>query len=409
MISSSCRQAFVNLNGLYMLKTTFSRRLKMATTTTLLLISTSTLAATIIPNQPSVAAKSFILIDHTTGKVLASSEEHTQLHPASLTKLMTSFIIGRELQSGNLHNDDLVTISENAWAKNFPDSSKMFIEVGKEIKIEDLNRGIVIQSGNDACVAMAEHIAGTEDGFADLMNNVAAELGMTNSFFVNSHGLDSTTHQTTAYDMSVLARAIIEQTPQEYALYKEKSFTYNNIKQYNRNTLLWDKSMNVDGMKTGHTSKAGYSLVSSATKDNMRLIAVVMGAKSARSRASESKKILNFGFRFYETVTPYQAGHEFASQKVWFGKTDEVKLGVTTATPLTIRRGQAKNLKASFELSKVLEAPIAKGEVVGTVFLQLDGEDIAQYPLVTLNEVELGGWFKRTTDYMVQMVSDIGN
>ncbi len=392
-----------------MLNNNFSRRVKLATTATFLLISTSTLATTITPNQPTVAAKSFILIDHTTGKVLASDNEHQQLHPASLTKLMTSFIIGRELKNGNIKQDDLVTISENAWAKKFPDSSKMFIEVGKEIKVSDLNRGIVIQSGNDACVAMAEHIAGTEDGFADIMNNVAAELGMSNSFFVNSHGLDSTTHQTTAYDMSVLARAIIEETPEEYALYKEKSFTYNNIKQYNRNTLLWDKSMNVDGMKTGHTSKAGYSLVSSATKDNMRLISVVMGAKSARSRASESKKILNFGFRFFETVTPYQAGHEFASQKVWFGKTDEVKLGITTATPLTIRRGQSKNLKASFELTKQLEAPITKGEEVGTVFLQLNGEDIAQYPLVTLNEIEQGGWFKRTSDYAKKMVSDLIN
>lgn len=390
-----------------MLNKTLSRRIKLATSATLLLISTSALANSIVPNQPTVAAKSYILVDHTTGKILAQSNEHQQLAPASLTKLMTSFIIGRELKSGNINQEDLVTVSENAWAKNFPDSSKMFIEVGKEISVSDLNRGIVIQSGNDACVAMAEYIAGTEDGFADIMNNVAVELGMNNSFFENSHGLDSTSHQTTAYDMSLLARAIIEQTPDEYALYKEKSFTYNNIKQYNRNSLLWDKSMNVDGMKTGHTSKAGYSLVSSATKDNMRLISVVMGAKSARSRASESKKVLNFGFRFFETVTPYKAGHEFASQQVWFGKTDEVKLGITADTPLTIRRGQSKNLKASFELNKALEAPITKGEVVGTVFLQLDGEDIAQYPLVTLNEVEQGGWFKRTSDFVSKFFSEL--
>ncbi|MCG7532024.1 serine hydrolase [Psychrobium sp. MM17-31] len=385
---------------------TFSRRLKQATTVALMLISANTVAATtIIPNQPTVAAKSYILVDQTTGKVLAAENEHDLLAPASLTKLMTSFIIGRELKSGNLKNSDLVTISENAWAKNFPDSSKMFIEVGKEISVADLNRGIVIQSGNDACVAMAEHIAGTEDGFADIMNNVATELGMTNSFFENSHGLDSTQHKTTAFDMALLARAIISETPEEYALYKEKFFTYNNIKQANRNSLLWDKSMNVDGMKTGHTSKAGFSLVSSATKDNMRLIAVVMGAKSARARASESKKILNYGFRFFETVTPYQAGHEFASQRVWYGATDEVKLGITESTPLTIRRGQSKNLKASFELSKELEAPIAKGEQVGTVFIQLDGKDIASYPLVTLNEVEQGGWFKRTMDYFKQMIN----
>lgn len=384
----------------------FSRYIKQASTVALMLISANTLAATkIIPNQPTVAAKGYILVDQVTGKILAAENEHELLAPASLTKLMTSFIIGRELKNGNLKNSDLVTVSENAWAKNFPDSSKMFIEVGKEISISDLNRGIVIQSGNDACVAMAEHIAGTEDGFADIMNNVASELGMTNSFFENSHGLDSTEHKTTAYDMALLARAIISETPEEYALYKEKFFTYNNIKQANRNSLLWDKSMNVDGMKTGHTSKAGYSLVSSATKDNMRLISVVMGAKSARARASESKKVLNYGFRFFETVTPYQAGHEFASQRVWYGATDEVKLGITESTPLTIRRGQSKNLKASFELSTELEAPIAKGTTVGKVFIQLDGKDIASYPLVTLNEVEQGSWFKRTMDYFKQMIN----
>ena len=383
----------------------FSRYIKQASTVALMLISANTLAATkIIPNQPTAAAKGYILVDQVTGKILAAENEHELLAPASLTKLMTSFIIGRELKNGNLKNSDLVTVSENAWAKNFPDSSKMFIEVGKEISISDLNRGIVIQSGNDACVAMAEHIAGTEDGFADIMNNVASELGMTNSFFENSHGLDSTEHKTTAYDMALLARAIISETPEEYALYKEKFFTYNNIKQANRNSLLWDKSMNVDGMKTGHTSKAGYSLVSSATKDNMRLISVVMGAKSARARASESKKVLNYGFRFFETVTPYQAGHEFASQRVWYGATDEVKLGITESTPLTIRRGQSKNLKASFELSTELEAPIAKGTTVGKVFIQLDGKDIASYPLVTLNEVEQGSWFKRTMDYFKQMI-----
>jgi len=384
---------------------TFSRRLKQATTASLLLLSANTMAIQITPNQPTVAAKGFILVDQATGKILASENEHALLAPASLTKLMTSFIIGRELKNGNLKSSDLVTVSENAWAKNFPDSSKMFIEVGKEVSISDLNRGIVIQSGNDACVAMAEHIAGTEDGFADIMNSTAQELGMTNSFFENSHGLDSTQHKTTAYDMSLLARAIITETPEEYALYKVKSFTYNNIKQGNRNTLLWDKSMNVDGMKTGHTSKAGYSLVSSATKDGMRLISVVMGAKSARARASESKKVLNYGFRFFETVTPYEAGHEFASQRIWYGETDEVKLGITQSTPLTIRRGQSKNLKASFELSQELEAPLAKGAVVGKVFIQLDGKDIATYPLVTLNEVEQGGWFKRTMDYFKQMIN----
>ncbi|NRA72556.1 MAG: serine hydrolase [Gammaproteobacteria bacterium] len=383
----------------------FSSGFKTIISSAALLISSTTVAAIITPNAPTVAAKSYILIDNATGRILAENNAYDQLAPASLTKLMTSFIIGRELKSGNIAQTDLVTISENAWAKNFPDSSKMFIEVGKQVSVADLNRGIVIQSGNDACVAMAEHIAGTEDGFADLMNSVATELGMTSSFFENSHGLDSNLHKTTAFDMSVLAQAIISETPEEYKLYSEKSFTYNKIKQYNRNGLLWDRSLNVDGMKTGHTSNAGYSLVSSATKDGMRLIAVVMGTKSKQARTSESKKLLNYGFRFFETVTPYQAGHKFASQDVWYGKTNVVDLGITAATPLTIRRGQAKNLEASFELTKNLEAPIAKGEVVGTVYIQLNGKELAQYPLVTLNDVEQGGWFKRTMDYFKQIIA----
>lgn len=383
----------------------FSSGLKTVLTSAVLLISSNSIAATITPNAPTVAAKSYILIDNATGQILAENNAYDQLAPASLTKLMTSFIIGREIKSGNLSYTDKVTISKNAWAKNFPGSSVMFIEVGTEVAVSDLNRGIVIQSGNDACVAMAEHIAGTEDGFADLMNNVATELGMESSYFENSHGLDSDQHKTTAFDMATLAQAIISETPEEYKLYSEKSFTYNKIKQYNRNGLLWDKSLNVDGMKTGHTSNAGYSLVSSAVKDDMRLIAVVMGTNSKTARTSESKKLLNYGFRFFESVTPYKAGHTFASQDIWYGKTNVVDLGIATDTPLTIRRGQAKNLQASFELSKELEAPITKGEVVGTVYIQLDGKELAQYPLITLNEVEQGSWFKRTMDYFKKMVS----
>ena len=380
---------------------------KTILTSAALLITSHSIAATITPNAPTVAAKSYILVDNATGQILAQNNANDLLAPASLTKLMTSFIIGRELKSGNIKKTDMVTISENAWAKNFPGSSVMFIEVGTEVSIADLNRGIVIQSGNDACVAMAEHIAGTEDGFADLMNSVAAELGMASSFFENSHGLDSDQHKTTAYDMSVLAQAIIKETPEEYKLYSEKSFTFNNIKQLNRNRLLWDRSLNVDGMKTGHTSKAGYSLVSSAEKDGMRLIAVVMGTKSKQARTSESKKILNYGFRFFETVTPFEAGHQFASQEIWFGKTNIVDLGIASSTPLTIRRGQSKNLKASFELNKVLEAPISKGEVLGTVFIQLDGKELAQYPLIALNEVEQGSWFKRTMDYFKKFIAGL--
>jgi len=357
-------------------------------------------ANNIIPAPPSINAKAHILVDFTTGKVISEENADSLLAPASLTKMMTSYIIGKELASGNIKNEDKVTISELAWAKNFPDSSKMFIEVGTEVSVNLLNQGIIVASGNDACVAMAEHVAGSESAFADLMNAHAEQLGMNSSYFENSHGLDSHEHKTTARDMATLAKALIRDVPEEYKIYKQKSFTYNNIKQYNRNSLLWDKSMNVDGLKTGHTSQAGYSLVTSATKGGMRLISVVMGTDSERARKVESKKLLNYGFRFFETYTPYKAGEKFVTNRVWMGDTPEVDLGILVSTPITIPRGQRKNLEANFELSKQLTAPLAKGEVVGKVFLQLDGEDIAEYPLVTLQEINEGGMFSRLIDYV---------
>lgn len=366
-----------------------------------LAISSTALAQkALIPKAPQINAKGFILIDYNTGKVIAQNNADEPLAPASLTKMMTSYIIGKELQSGNISNDDQVKISEAAWSKNFPDSSKMFIEVGKEVSVELLNQGIIVSSGNDACVAMAEHIAGSESAFADLMNAHAEQLGMSSSFFENSHGLDSDSHSTTARDMATLAVAVIRDVPKEYAIYKQKSFTYNNIKQYNRNSLLWDKSLNVDGMKTGHTKKAGYSLVTSATKNGMRLVTVVMGTDSDRARKVESRKLLNYGFRFFETYTPYQAGEKFVANRVWMGDSKQVDLGILLDTPITIPRGQRKELKATFELDQQLIAPLPKGQVVGKLFLQLDGEDIAQYPLVTLQEVNEGGIFSRLMDYV---------
>lgn len=366
----------------------------------LLFFSRFSLAQTIIPAAPEVHAKGHILIDYNTGKVIAENNADILLAPASLTKMMTSYIIGKELESGNISNEDLVKISENAWAKNFPDSSKMFIEVDTEVPVKLLNQGIIVASGNDACVAMAEHIAGTESAFADMMNAYAEQLGMQNSFFENSHGLDSTEHKTTARDMATLASALIRDVPSEYALYKQKSFKYNNIKQYNRNSLLWDKSMNVDGLKTGHTSQAGYSLVTSATKGNMRLISVVMGTKSERARKVESKKLLNYGFRYFETYSPYQAGDKFVSNRVWMGQQAQVNLGISLTPSITIPRGQRKNIKATFELDKQLVAPISKGEVVGKIFLQLGDNEIAQYPLVTLQEIPEAGLVGKFIDYL---------
>lgn len=381
-------------------------KLKQFFSASLLILSFSAQSNTIIPPAPSIAAEAYIVLEHSTGHVIASKNADIQLPPASLTKIMTSYIIGNEIKAGNISNGDDVKISEKAWAKNFPESSKMFIEVGKMVSVEDLNRGIVIQSGNDACVAMAEHIAGSEDAFADMMNAYAEKLDLQDTQFVNSHGLHSSEHFTTARDMATLASALITDVPEEYALYKEKSFTYNNIKQYNRNSLLWDKSLNVDGMKTGHTSAAGYSLVSSATKGNMRLIAVVLGTDSERARSQESAKLLKYGFRFFETVTPYSAGEKFASQRIYMGDSETIDLGIVNDISVTIPRGQRKNLKAHFTLDKKLQAPVVKGENVGTVYVQLEGENIAEYPLVSMQTINEGGFFRRLTDSVKLMFAE---
>lgn len=357
-------------------------------------------AAVVIPPSPTVAASGFVLLDYETGASIAEQNADMQLAPASLTKIMTVYVIGKELQAGNISLDDEVKISENAWAKNFPDSSKMFIEVGTMVTVHDLLRGIIVQSGNDACVAMAEHIAGSESAFASMMNAHAANLGMTASHFVNAHGLHDPDHYTSPRDMATLSRALIKETPDMYKIYSEKEFTYNGIKQYNRNSLLWDQSLNVDGIKTGHTSDAGYSLITSATQGDMRLVSVVMGTDSERARKVENKKLLRYGFRFYETVTPYKAGDSFVSHRIYMGDRDTVDLGINQSTPITIPRGQVANLEANFELDKNLEAPLAKGEVVGTLYIQLEGEDVAQYPLVTLQEVKEGGLFDRLLDYV---------
>ncbi|MCG6199850.1 serine hydrolase [Psychromonas antarctica] len=354
----------------------------------------------IIPNAPAIAARGYLLIDFDSGKVLAENNSEERLEPASLTKMMTSYIIGREIKSGNLNPTDKVTISEKAWSKNFPDSSKMFIEVGKEVTVEDLNRGIIVQSGNDACVAMAEHIAGSEGAFADLMNTWALQLGMNNTHFVNSHGLHAEGHYTTALDMAILAKALITDVPDEYHFYSEKSFKFNGIVQYNRNGLLWDKSLNVDGIKTGHTSDAGYSLVSSATKEGMRLISVVMGTKSETARKVESKKLLNWGFRFFETITPYNAGDQLANERIWMGSQQTIRLGVAVNTPITVPRGQAKNLDANFVIKNELRAPLKKGDKVGEIHYSIAQEPIATYDLIALESVDEGGIFSRLIDYI---------
>ncbi|EAS41402.1 D-alanyl-D-alanine carboxypeptidase [Photobacterium profundum] len=371
----------------------------------LILASASAAAIpTVVPEAPQIAAKAYILMDYNSGKIIAENNSDERLHPASLTKMLTSYVIGQEIKSGNISLDDKVSVSNNAWAKNFPGSSKMFLEPGKLVTVQELNKGIIIQSGNDACTAMAEHIAGSTDSFVELMNAWAKRIGMESSHFVNVHGLDNDDHFSTAHDMATLAQAVIRDVPDEYAIYKEKSFTYNGITQYNRNGLLWDKSLNVDGMKTGHTDQAGYSLVASAYEGEMRLISVVMGTKSANARKAESKKLLNYGFRFFETVTPHKANETFVTEKVWMGDIDQVNLGVTEDTFVTLPRGQTKDLKASFVLEKELKAPIAKGDIVGKLFYRVGDQDIAEYPLVALNDVNEGGMFSRLIDYVMMLI-----
>ena len=355
-----------------------------------------------IPAAPQIAAKAYLLMDYNTGHILVSANEHERLPPASLTKMMTSYVVGQEIKSGRLKPTDMVTISRNAWAKNYSDSSKMFIEVGKQVSVQDLNMGIIIQSGNDACIAMAEHIAGSEDSFASLMNQWAQRIGMKETHFVNAHGLYDPNHYSTAYDMGMLGRALIHDLPTEYEIYSHKDFTFNGIVQHNRNRLLWDKSLNVDGIKTGHVSEVGFNLVASATgPENMRLISVVIGSGSEAQRAEESKKLLTYGFRFFQNVTPYKAGSELTKQRIWMGDKSEVSLGTAEDISLVVGRNSAGNLKADFKVNGDLNAPLKKGDAVGVISLKQDDKEIATYPLVALEDVDQGGLFSRLWDYLV--------
>ncbi|AKU57716.1 D-alanyl-D-alanine carboxypeptidase family protein [Vibrio parahaemolyticus] len=362
-------------------------------------------APTVVPNAPELSSRGYVLMDYHTGKVLVERDADKRLNPASLTKLMTAYVAGQEVNAGNISLDDKVVISRNAWAKNFPDSSKMFIEVNTSVSLSDLYRGLVVQSGNDASVAIAEHVAGSEAGFVSLMNSWASQLGLTNSSFTNPHGLDSDGLYSTPHDIAKLGQAIIRDLPDIYPMYSETSFTYNGITQYNRNGLLRDRSMNVDGMKTGYTSGAGYSLATSATNGDMRLIAVVMGAKSQSVRESESKQLLSYGFRFYDTLMPTAAGTDIANARVWMGQKDELKVGVNRDVYLTLPKGDVNKLKAEVEYNGDLLAPIAQDQVVGTLLYKVDGKVVKEAELVALEPVEEGGIFKRIMDWFKRLVA----
>ncbi|WP_444996921.1 serine hydrolase [Aliikangiella sp. IMCC44359] len=363
----------------------------------------------ITPKAPSLAAKSYVLMDYESGKIIAQNNPDLPVAPASLTKMMTSYVVSSELAAGNITLDDQVTISHNAYAQNsvFKGSSLMWLEVGKQVSVSDLIKGLIISSGNDAAVALSEHVAGTEGAFTELMNHHAQKLGMQNTRFENSHGLSAKTHKTTARDMAILGMALIRDFPHEYALYKEQEYTYNNIQTYNRHPLLSDPSLNVDGIKTGHTQEAGYCLVSSAVKEGMRLISVVMGTASKNARKVETKKILSYGFRFFETVKPLEAGKLLHKSRIWMGEVNEVELGIADDIYVTIPRGKVKALKAHYVIEKDLSAPIRKGQRAGKVFFQLEDDMIAEYPLVALQAVKEAGFFGRTADSISQWFNSL--
>lgn len=351
-------------------------------------------AEQVVPAPPQLAAKAWLLMDADSGKVLVEQSGDERLPPASLTKLMTAYIATLEINRGQVGESDLVTISENAWRTG---GSRMFVQVGTQVSVGDLLQGIIIQSGNDASVAVAEHIAGSEDAFADLMNTTASRLGMVNSHFMNATGLPHPEHHSSPRDMALLARAIINEDPAHYAIYAQKEFLWNNIKQPNRNLLLW-RDKTVDGLKTGHTDEAGYCLVASAVRDGQRLIAVVFGTNSEQARAAETQKLLTYGFRFFETRKFYEKGAELAQAPVWKGAERQLKAGLAENLTLTLPRGQLDKLQASMTLQPMIEAPVAAGQEVGKVEVRLGEQVLHSAPLVALEAVEEGGIFRRVWD-----------
>ena len=354
-----------------------------------------------VPPAPKLPADAYFLMDATTGQVLVDHNGDLALPPASLTKIMTSYVLAEEVEAGRASLDDMITVSRKAWSQNptFDGSSLMWIEPGKSVSLADLERGIVISSGNDASVAVAEHLAGTEASFVDVMNQLASELGLTDTIFRNPHGLPHPEHRSTARDLAKLSVALINSYPEHYKIYKERSFTYNGIKQFNRNSLLRSDST-VDGLKTGYTSEAGYGLVASAQRDDMRLVSVVLGSASTRSRTSESSSLLNYGFRFFQNLRPLSAEVTLVEPKVWKGAADSVYAGVLKSIVLTVPRERSA---ADIEIitDEQLEAPLLRGDEIGMVRVVRGGELIYETPLVVLEDVPSGGFLKRLIDALI--------
>ncbi len=355
----------------------------------------------VAPSAPAISAETYLLLDLNSGQTIASKNADAQVEPASLTKIMTGFVVMHELEKGNINLDDQVPISKKAW--RMP-GSKMFIEVGTKVSVEDLIKGMVIQSGNDASVALAEHIAGSEEVFAKLMNKYGQSLGMTGTNFVNSTGLPHPDHYTTARDLAIVTKQLISQFPEKYKWYSQKKFTFNGITQYNRNKLLWQDDT-VDGLKTGHTSTAGYCLVSSAQRGEMRLINIILGANSAQTRVRESQTLLNYGFRFFESHKMYSSMQRLNDARVWEGTRNNVGLGLVDDLYITIPRGQYKNLIIETTVNPNLTAPISHLQPLGELTISLNNQVIATQRVVALAEIAEGSFFKKLMDQLKQLIN----
>lgn len=354
---------------------------------------------------PGIAAESWLLMDYERGAVLAQANADARLAPASLVKIMTSYVTGYALNTGALSTSDRVTIDHDAWAAGNPHlqgSALMFLKPGDRVTVDDLNKGVVVQNGNDACIALANYIAGSENTFVDVMNEHARALGLSNTRFKTVHGLAAEGQYSSARDMATLSRALISEMPAEYALYKIREFTFNNVRQYNRNRLLWSTSLNVDGLKTGNSREGGYSMVTSAMLDGRRLIAVVMGAKSDRLRFQATEKLLKWGFRSFETVSLVKADEPFMSTRVWFGETRSVRLNAGPQPAISVPYGQSGDVRLSAVLdSPELKAPLQAGQVVGVINYQLGSRQIAVKPLVVMESIAPGGFLSRAWDYLL--------
>lgn len=371
--------------------------LRLSSTLAILFLFTfsASYAATMpTPAAPIIGAKSYLVIDSKTGHEIAALDADAALAPASLTKIMTTYVVFSALKQGQITLDEEVTISEKAWRT---EGSRMFIEVGTRVTVKDLVFGMIVQSGNDASVALAEHIAGSESVFAEMMNQHAAALGMYSSHFRNATGLPAENHVTTARDLATLARAIIEEFPEYYKWHAVKEFTYNNIKQSNRNSLLW-RDDSIDGLKTGHTVAAGYCLVASAERDGMRIISVVLGTSSTKSRADGSQALVNYGFRFFETRLLFKAGEEISTARIWKSANEFSRLGVLEDLYVTVRRGSYDALESKLNIPSIVTAPISAGQPVAELAISLDGEDILKAPLRALDDNPEGSFWQRTKD-----------